>query len=1134
MRVFVRKFLYFGITFLGLIGSNAVALSQSVTLSLASASATPGGTITIPIGLTSMGGAQAVGFQGTFSYSSDIIGVTVVAGTSANAAGKSLTCNGNNCVIFGFNSTVIADGPVAVVTFQIAANPASNPIPIQLTRVVGTTAGGTSIPSSGLAGSITPPRGLSPLGSLSCTNSSINTPGSTSCSVTSNAAAASGGFVVGLSSNNANLTVPSSVTIAAGQTSSGFTATGALLSANQSATVTANAGGVNLTNTISLVAPAQLSSLACAPSTLGSNASGTCTVTLNKAATSATTVALASNNGSLTVPVSVVVASGQGSAIFTATSGTVSSNQSAIVTATLNGQSQPYTVGLAAAAQLSSLSCASGTVSSPGTALCSVTLTAATLNTITIAMQSNNISVTVSSGVNIGAGLASTTFNASVASVPSNQTALLTATLNGISKTFIISATATVPPQLTTLSCTPSTLASHVSTACTITLNKPATSTATVLLASNSASISLPASATIAFGQSSATFAAVSGAVSGNQNVTVTATLNGQSQRATISLAVVANCEEFQTSSGGLCMIQDLLPWVTFGGGWQSRLNAGNLSKGNGGGPIQFGFTLLPAIPLTGGISNHLPAYFQDNKTKSMQVADGATYALSAGKSVAVTFLYPPADCDIHGQNCGGSADPNTNAYGSILVQYLASDPVFLRGLAKAQLTLLASGSQATETEMSAASLWTGPVGVSANQTANSRTNQQASAALANPGLEAITVRGTLFDRNGKTVTFRDFQVPSLGLMAFVFSLDPSQSFGGFGNAMFPSGQDFEGLVTFQAISPSGGSVTAVVLQYTGTGMSSVQLTSQTTPPILPSNLITLTPCAEFQAMPDGSCTAQYKLPWVVFGAGWETRLHADNLPAATANAVQFRFTLLPASSTTGGTQNHLPAYFTDSRSSQLQAGESASYALNAGESMDVDVLNPPAGCDLHGKNCAGHSDPSAFSFGSVLVEYSSSDPAALRAMPYPQLAFLWSPGDESYSSQTTEQGAVAATAWTAPVAVSAIQNANPTTNEEASAAIANPGSAAVIVRGTLHDQDGTVITYNDFQIAAAGSIGIVFSRDPDEPFGGFGSAAFPQGQDFSGWVTFEVTSPDNGMVTVLVLQDIGNTRSSVNVQSLP
>ena len=283
-----------------------------------------------------------------------------------------------------------------------------------------------------------------------------------------------------------------------------------------------------------------------------------------------------------------------------------------------------------------------------------------------------------------------------------------------------------------------------------------------------------------------------------------------------------------------------------------------------------------------------------------------------------------------------------------------------------------------------------------------------------------------------------------------------------------------------------------------------------------------------------GHCSVQYTLPWVVFGGGWESRLKAGNPPSPSSGAVQLSFTLLPAVSATNGVANHLPAYFTDNRTGQTRVGESASYTLGAGQSVDVHFLYPPAGCDSNGQNCSSQPDPSTLSFGSVLVQYSSFDPGTLRRQANPQLAFLAHPSGQAYSSQITEKAAVAASTWTAPAAMSANPNANPQTLQQTSAAINNPGSTPVTVRGTLRDQNGNVVTYNDFQVPAFGATGIVFSWEPGQAFGGFGSAAFPQGQDFNGWVTFNVTTPGSSGVSVLVLQYVGNTISSVNVQSLP
>ena len=89
-------------------------------------------------------------------------------------------------------------------------------------------------------------------------------------------------------------------------------------------------------------------------------------------------------------------------------------------------------------------------------------------------------------------------------------------------------------------------------------------------------------------------------------------------------------------------------------------------------------------------------------------------------------------------------------------------------------------------------------------------------------------------------------------------------------------------------------------------------------------------------------------------------------------------------------------------------------------------------------------------------------------------------------------------------------------------------------MRGTLQDQNGNLVTYRDFQIPASGAVNIVFPSDSSQPAGGFGNAAFPQGQDFHGWVTFEVTSPGGGGVNLIVLQYVGQTISSVDAQSFP
>ena len=180
---------------------------------------------------------------------------------------------------------------------------------------------------------------------LSCNPSNLSAPGTSACTGTLSGAAPSGGLTLALSSNNAIVTVPSSVTAAAGATMFAFTATVGAITTNQTAVLTASANGASPTASLNLTALPQLSTVSCSPTTLASAQTSTCTVTLTSAATSATTVGLSSNVGTLSVPASVTI-NGAISGTFTATAGTVSSSQTATITASLSGLTKTTTVSL--------------------------------------------------------------------------------------------------------------------------------------------------------------------------------------------------------------------------------------------------------------------------------------------------------------------------------------------------------------------------------------------------------------------------------------------------------------------------------------------------------------------------------------------------------------------------------------------------------------------------------------------------------------------------------------------------------------------------------------------------------------------------------------------------------------------
>ena len=563
-------------------------LGQQVTLSLGSGNTTPGSAVALNLSMTATGGALPTSLQWTMNYATDVTGVTVAMAPNPNWIGvpKAPSCSSVSassvlCVIFDVTTNVIPNGSVATATFTISGGSVATNVPITLSGLVASDAGGNVIPSSATSGTITliQPSLITPSG-VSCSPTSVNAPGTSACTVTLSGAAPGGGLSVALSSNNANATVPASVTAAAGATTVGFTATVGSVTTNQTATLTATANSTAKTTSLTLVAPAQLTGVSCAPSTLGTAQSSTCTVTLNKAALSNATVGLSSNTGLLTVPVSMTIGTGASSGTFSATAGTIGSNATATVTASLNAQTANATVSLVAAVTPSGVSCNPTSVNAPGTSACTVTLSgAAPGGGLSVALSSNNANATVPASVTVTAGATTAGFTATVGSLTTNQTATITATANGIAKTTSLALVA--PAQLTGVSCAPSALGTAQSSTCTVTLNKAALSTATVGLSSNTGLLTVPASMTIGTGASSGTFSATAGTISGNATATVTASLNAQTANATVSLVAAVTpssvtCNPTSVNAPGTSACTVTLSGAAPGGGLSVALSSNN------------------------------------------------------------------------------------------------------------------------------------------------------------------------------------------------------------------------------------------------------------------------------------------------------------------------------------------------------------------------------------------------------------------------------------------------------------------------------------------------------------------------------------------------------------------------------
>jgi trimeric autotransporter adhesin len=524
----------------GLLWIGCGSIAQASDLSISSDVVNPSGTASLGVALTVSGTAPA-GLQWTINYSpGSISGISITPGPAGAAAAKTLSCvfgsGTGTCILIGLNTTSIGSGVVAYVNATLAPGATSASIPIS--NPIGVDAVGNGLAmTSAVSGTITAPSLLP----VNCAPSALNGGGASTCTITLSRTAPAGGSAVTLGSNNTLLTVPASVTVAAGATTATFSATAAsTIASNQNAIITARFGTGSQTATISLVAPVLISSLTCNPASLGQSAASTCTITLSQTApTGGSAVTLASNNTSLIVPASVTVAAGASTASFSATAAaTIASNQSAVVTATLGTGSKTAAISLTAPVLLSYLSCLPTTLGQSAVSSCTVTLSqTAPTGGSAVTLASNNTSLTVPASVTVAAGASTASFSATAAAtIASNQSAVVTATLGTGSKTAAISLTA--PVLLSYLGCLPTTLGQSAVSSCTVTLSQTApTGGSAVTLASNNTSLTVPASVTVAAGASTASFSATAAAtIASNQSAVVTATLGASSKTATISL----------------------------------------------------------------------------------------------------------------------------------------------------------------------------------------------------------------------------------------------------------------------------------------------------------------------------------------------------------------------------------------------------------------------------------------------------------------------------------------------------------------------------------------------------------------------------------------------------------------------
>ena len=552
-------------------GGAVVSLSSSNP----SVAAVPA-SVTVPAGASSASFAvttAAVVAPTTVTISASYGGTSTAASLTVTPPGvtlSSLTLSPTS-VIGGTQSstgTVTLSGPAptggAVVSLSssspsVAAVPASVTVPAgasgaSFTVTTGAVAASTTVTISASYGgasttasfTVTPPGvtlsslTLSPTSVIGGTQSSTGT-------VTLSGPAPSGGAFVSLSSSNPGVAaVPASVTVPAGAGSVSFTAATSAVVSSTAVTISGSYGGVSRSASLTVTPVAvSLSSLTLSPtSVIGGTQSSTGTVTLSGPAPSGgAVVSLSSSNpGAAAAPASVTVPAGAGSASFTVTTGAVAASTTVTISASFGGASRtasltvtPPPVALSALT-LSPTSVTGGTQSSTGT----VTLSgpAPTGGAVVSLSSSNPGAAAVPSSVTVAAGGSSASFTVTTGAVAASTTVTISASFGGANRTGSLTVT---PPQVTLSSLTlnPSSVIGGVqSSTGTVTLSGPAPAGGTVVSLSSSSPglASVPSSVTIPAGATSASFTVNTSIVLISTSVNISASYNGTTRTATLSL----------------------------------------------------------------------------------------------------------------------------------------------------------------------------------------------------------------------------------------------------------------------------------------------------------------------------------------------------------------------------------------------------------------------------------------------------------------------------------------------------------------------------------------------------------------------------------------------------------------------
>lgn len=284
-----------------------------------------------------------------------------------------------------------------------------------------------------------------------------------------------------------------------------------------------------------------LKSLTLAPVSVSGGINVTGTVTLGAVApATGAVVTLSDNIAATTLPASVTIPAGQTSKTFTITTAAITATQSGTVTATHAGVSKTAALSVTPAVPLalSSLTLSPASTSGGNTVTGTVTLNRAAPATGTVVTLSDNIAATtVPVNVTVPSGATSKTFNITTAVVAANQSGTVSAQLGAVIKTAALTVR---PPALSSVTLNPASVVGGNSVTGTVNLDGVAPAGGAVVTLSDALpATTTPASVTIPAGLKTQNFTITTAGVTVTQVGSVTASRNGVSKAASLTVRPV-------------------------------------------------------------------------------------------------------------------------------------------------------------------------------------------------------------------------------------------------------------------------------------------------------------------------------------------------------------------------------------------------------------------------------------------------------------------------------------------------------------------------------------------------------------------------------------------------------------------